>query len=217
MAADMGQAAADEDEVAQAVDAPQFADGIEDDAVVFGPDRFPGLHIATLDHSDAVLDAFVDDEIGLIDIARGDDQFGFREMVPYLDEGLVDRAVLPFVGTAGDHDGIRPFGKAQFVEEALLFGFRDDAIGLVVLGVARDDDLVGIGADVDDIRPFGYHFFHVLQGYIGIIPFPAIRKRVRRIIEDAHDQRPFPDSQGFSIFPMIMTNFHNNSSQQKKR
>ena len=80
-----------------AVDAPQFADGIENDAVVFGPDRFPGLHIAALDHSDAVLDAFVDDEIGLIDIARGDDQFGFREMVPYLDESLVDRAVLPFV------------------------------------------------------------------------------------------------------------------------
>ena len=70
---------------------------------------------------------------------------------------------------------------------------------------------------VDDIGAVSYHLFHMLQGHIDVIPFPAIRKRIGRIIEDAHDQRPFPNGQRFSIFPMIMTNFHANSSQQKKR
>ena len=71
--------------------------------------------------------------------------------------------------------------------------------------------------DIDDIRPFSYHLFHMLQSDIGVIPLPAVRKRIRRIIEDPHDQRPFPDSQRFSIFPIIMTNFHDTTSQQKKR
>ena len=35
-----------------------------------------------------MLQPFVGDEVGLVDIARRDDQFSVREMVPYLDEGL---------------------------------------------------------------------------------------------------------------------------------
>ena len=97
-----------------------------------------------------MLDAFIDDEVGLVNIARRNNQLGLGKMVANLDEGLVYRTVLAPMGTAGNHDGTA-FIKAQFMKKTLLFFFRYDAVGLIVLGVARDDDLIGIGADIDDV------------------------------------------------------------------
>ena len=151
MAADMGQAAADEDQIAQAVHPAQLADRIEEDAVVWAGNLLSRYHVAAFDHRHAVLDAFVVNEVGLMNVARRYDELRSGEMVPYIAERLVYRHVFPLMGAAGNHDGIGVFVESQLLEVAFLFFIRHDAVGLVVLRIARDDDLIGVGADIDDI------------------------------------------------------------------
>ena len=53
--------------------------------------------------------------------------------------------------TPGNHNGVILFCKTELRQKAFLFFRRDDAIGLIVLGIPRYDNLIRIGTNIDDI------------------------------------------------------------------
>ncbi len=92
-----------------------------------------------------------------------------------------------FVGIDGDGDLQVPLQALEHGNQAAkLFGFGD-ALG------ARPR---GLGTDIDDISSLLFHFDGASEGAVGVFVLAAVGKRVRRDVEDAHDERAVAQGDG---------------------
>ena len=142
------EAAADENDIADAVDLAELTDRVEDDDVLILR-RFV-LELRARRDRKACLAAEVDDLRRAQELARRDDEACVRMRLAHGLECLQHGLLLAAVRRAGEEDAI-VLGKAHFLDDLLLLLGTDIGVRLVELRVARDSHELLRCAEAHDV------------------------------------------------------------------
>ena len=79
------------------------------------------------------------------------------------------------------------------------FEERHEALDLLLGRHRLEAGAAGLRADIDDVRTIAHHLLHMAQCLVMRVPLAAVRERIRRHVEHAHDERALAQFQFLAI------------------